>query len=84
MKLGVQGQGSARILDIAGQERWGFWKLDSFLGYHMCIVPCLLHFEGRKVYIDRLRRNMLSIFWQNWVFLLIYFFGFESMDENVT
>ena len=30
LKLCVQGQGDGRILDIAGQGRWGIWKIGQF------------------------------------------------------
>ena len=35
LKLDVQGQGGGkRILDVAGQGEWGFFKIG-----HMCTVP---------------------------------------------
>ena len=38
LKLDVQGQGDGRILDVAGQEGGGSWKLHNFHGGHSCIV----------------------------------------------
>ena len=35
----VQGQGSGGILDVDGQVGGGSWKLDSFHGLHICIIP---------------------------------------------
>lgn len=42
LKLGVQGQGSGRILDVDVQGEWGVLKigqLENFHGRHMSIIP---------------------------------------------
>ena len=42
LKLGVQGQGSGRILDVDVQGEWGILKigqLENFHGRHMSIIP---------------------------------------------
>ena len=46
LKLDVQSQGGGRILDVAGQARWGSWKLDNFHGHDMCIVPYIELFKS--------------------------------------
>ena len=55
LKLGVQVQGGGRILDIDGQGGGGgggggSWKLDSFHGRHLCIIPNVIY----KLYIMNL------------------------------
>ena len=39
LKLEVQGQRTGRILDVDGQGDGESWKLESFRGLHMWIVP---------------------------------------------
>ena len=41
LKLGVQGQGGGKILDLAEQREWEVRGLefDKFHGSQMCIVP---------------------------------------------
>ena len=51
LKLGVQGQGSGRILDVAGQWGEGSWKLDNFHGRHVFIVPNAMRFAFATLYI---------------------------------
>ena len=38
-KLDIQSQEGKRISDIVGQRGWRSWKLDSFPGRYMCIIP---------------------------------------------
>ena len=52
-------------------------------------VPCMLYFEGRKVYIDRLKRFFTKIMktycktFGKIEFLLIHSFVFELINQNI-
>ena len=51
LKLGVQGQASGRILEVAGQGGERSWKLDNFHGHHVFIVPNAIRFAFATSYI---------------------------------
>ena len=68
-----------RILDVVGQGWWGSWKLETFLGFHICIVPYkMFQFVFSLTFENMLNYNFFCVY----KVLLYHFASYMLLYHN--